>query len=243
MTQSAFPSWTACACLVVIEMVGGTALAAEPWGGAVTLASDYVYRGVSQTDGGVAVQADLHIRSERGWFAGLWASTVNPPPGDVVDYEVNLYAGRSWEVARGWAASIAYIRYMYPNSPVPRQYDSDELSVSARFEDRLALTASYSPNAIRYSSYGWSPRARTIAYELSLRQPLVGPVALVGAYGYYDTTALFNASYAAWNIGLTANAGPLEFTVIRFGADATARSLFGYDAVDHRWAVTTTWRF
>jgi uncharacterized protein (TIGR02001 family) len=228
---------------VALGLVGRTAVAAEAWGGAVTLASDYVYRGVSQTDGGVAAQADLHVRSEGGWFAGLWASTVDPPPGDFANYEVNVYAGRSWEVADGWAASVSLVRYMYPNSQVHGQYDSTELSVSARFEDRVAVTASYSPNATRYSNYGWSPRARMMAYELSLRQPVLGPVAIVAGVGYYDTSALFNASYWAWNAGLSANAGPLEFTLTRFGADATARSLFGYDAVDHRWAVTTTWRF
>jgi len=209
----------------------------------VTLASDYVYRGVSQTGGGVAVQADLHIRSEPGWFAGVWVSTVDPPPGDVANYEVNLYAGRSWEVTGGWAVSVTFVRYMYPDSPVHGRYDSGELSVSARFEDRFALTASYSPNAIRYSSYGWSPRARMMAYEFSLRQPVIGPVAIVGGVGYYDTSALFNASYSAWNVGLSARAGPLEFTLSRFGADASARSLFGDDAADRRWAATTTWRF
>jgi hypothetical protein len=132
---------------------------------------------------------------------------------------------------------------MYPNALVHRQYDSDELSLSAKFEDRLALTASYSPNAIRYSNYGWSSRGPMMAYELSLRQPVVSRVAVTLGIGYYDTNALFDASYWAWNLGVSANAGPLEFTLARFGVDATARKLFGYYAVNQRWAATTTWRF
>jgi uncharacterized protein (TIGR02001 family) len=232
-----------CAWLAVIGSTGAPASAAPSLEGAVVVTSDYVFRGVSQTDGTAAAQADLHVRSDGGWFAGLWTSTVDPPPGDVASYEVDLYAGRSWEVADRWVASVSYIHYMYPNTPARHQYDSDEGSVSARFDDRIALTATYSPNAIRYATGGWSARARMLAYELSLRQPLGGPVALVGGIGYYDTRALFNAAYAAWNLGLSAHASPFDFTLMRFGVNATARNLFGYDAADHRWVVTASWHF
>jgi uncharacterized protein (TIGR02001 family) len=224
-------------------LVAVPALAAEPVGGAVVLTSDYVFRGVSQSDGAAAAQADVHLRSARGWFAGVWTSTADPPPGNVGNYEINLYAGRSWDLSERWAASVSYVRYFYPNSPAHGRYDADEVSVSLKFDDRLALTAAVSPNATRYSSYGWAARGRALSYEASLRQPALRPVSIIAAVGYYDTQALFRASYWAWNAGFSAQAGPVEFTLNRFGVDATGRRLFDTYAADGRWALSATWRF
>jgi len=224
-------------------LVAVPAHAAEPWGGAVVLTSDYVFRGVSQTDGAAAAQADFHLRSARGWFAGVWTSTANPPPGDVASYEVNLYAGRDWDLSDRWSASVSYVRYLYPNSPAHGRYDSDELSMSLKFEDRLTLTAAVSPNATRYSSNGWAFGRRALSYEASLRQPAFRPVSIIAAVGYYDTQALFGASYWAWNAGLSTQAGPVELTLTRFGLDATGRRLFDTDAADGRWVLAAAWRF
>jgi uncharacterized protein (TIGR02001 family) len=226
-----------------VGLVAVPALAAEPWGGAVVVTSDYVFRGVSQSDGAVAAQADLHIRPARSWFAGVWTSTANPPPGNVASYEMNLYAGRSWDLSDRWAASASYVRYLYPNSRVHGRYDSDELSVSLKFDDRLMLTAAVAPHATRYSSGGWVFRRRALSYEASLRQPLFRSASVVAAVGYYDTQALFRASYWAWNAGISTQAGPVELTLIRFGVDATGRRLFDSDAADGRWVLSAAWRF
>ncbi len=229
--------------LLSLGLVSASAAAADSSGGDVAIASDYIYRGVSQTDGRPALQGDAHLRSEAGWYAGLWTSTVDLPAARAARYEVNLYAGRAWEMTRAWTASLAYVRYMYPGAAMRGHFDYDELALSARFEDRLALTASWSPNTVRYSNYGWSPRGRSAAYELSLRQPVLGRFAITGGVGYYDTSALFHASYLAWNVGLSASAGSVELTLARFDVDATARRLFGDYAADHRWAATAMWRF
>lgn len=209
----------------------------------MVLTTDYVLRGVSQTDGGAAAQADLHVRSERGWFAGAWASTADPPPGYIAHYELDLYAGRSWNLSNRWTATVIYVRYLYPDSIPGGAYDSDELSASLAFEDRAALTVSASPNATRYAGYGWVARGRMLSYEASLRQPIFGPVAVTAAAGFYDTEDVLGASYWAWNVGLSALAGPVELTLTRFGVDATGRNLFQSDSADGRWVLAAAWRF
>lgn len=219
------------------------AQAAEPWGGALALTSDYVFRGVSQTDGQAAVQADLHARSGTGWFGGAWASTVKPAPSYETAHELDLYAGHGWALSERWAATIAYVRYLYPHAPPYSHYDAYELSAALRFDDRLSLSAAVSPDARRYSVAGWSPRGQSRAYEIALRQPLVGPVAVLAAAGYYDTHALFGASYRAWDAGVAARLGAVDLALLRFGVDPSARRLFGGDAADGRWVVTIGWRF
>jgi len=227
----------------VIALAGAAARAGEPVGGALVLTSDYIFRGVSQTDGNPAAQADLHLRSAGGLFAGVWASTTNPPPGDVANREVNVYAGGSWAIAERWAAGLSLVRYLYPDSAAYSRYDATEGAASLRFEDRVALTASVAPHATRYSTRGWAPERQTRAYEASLQQPAFGPVAIVAAVGWYDTRALLGAAYWAADIGVTGRAGPLDLSVLYFGVDGTARRLFGSDAADGRWVFSVAWRF
>ena len=54
--------------------------AAEPeWTAAVTAASDYFFRGVSQTVNKPALQAELAVEHPSGLFGGVFASTVGFP--------------------------------------------------------------------------------------------------------------------------------------------------------------------
>jgi uncharacterized protein (TIGR02001 family) len=228
---------------LVATASAAAAQAVKPWGGALNLTSDYVFRGVTQTDGDAAVQADLHAQWGSGWFAGAWASTVKPAPSYHTSHELELYAGRGWALSDRWAATIAVVRYLYPDAPPYSHYDASELSAALRFDDRLSLAAAVAPDARRYSVAGWSPRGQARAYELALRQPLAGPVALLAAAGLYDTDALFGESYRAWDMGLAARLGPIDLAVLRFGVDAAARRLFGADAADGRWVVSVGWRF
>src|SRR5690554_625819 len=43
----------------------------------VTLATDYIWRGQSQTDGAGAIQGGLDIAHESGLYIGTWASNVD----------------------------------------------------------------------------------------------------------------------------------------------------------------------
>ncbi|HSB21714.1 MAG TPA: TorF family putative porin [Burkholderiaceae bacterium] len=229
--------------LAALALAGSKAFAADPWGGALTLTTDYIFRGVSQSNGNPAAQVDLHARSPAGWFAGAWSSTANPPPSYAGSPEVDLYAGFGRPLSDRWVATLSVVRYLYPNASPSSHYDASELSGTLRFDDWLALSAAVSPDARRYSVQGWSARGETRSCEASLRQPVFGAVSIVAALGYYDTQALLGESYRAWDGGLTTHAGPVELALLRFGVDAAARRLFGSDAADGHWVLTATWRF
>ena len=44
----------------------------------VTLASDYVFRGISQTDNQIAIQGGFDYAQDNGFYVGTWASNVDP---------------------------------------------------------------------------------------------------------------------------------------------------------------------
>jgi len=57
----------------------------------VTLASDYLFNGVTQTDEKPALQASLDWSNKDGAYAGIWTSNVDF--GDEIDIELDGYAG------------------------------------------------------------------------------------------------------------------------------------------------------
>lgn len=69
--------------------------------------SDYLFRGVSQTDGGVSAWADVnHMFGDSGFMAGAWLGQVDYADGS--DLETDLYAG--WSNG-DW--TVGYIDYSY----------------------------------------------------------------------------------------------------------------------------------
>ena len=217
--------------------------AADEWGGTVSLVSDYVFRGVTQTRGGEALQADMHWQGDGGWLAGAWVSTVDPNPGPGPTVEVNLYAGVARELAEDWVARILAIHYAYPNDTTPLRWDYDEVAASLAFRDRVAATIAWSPN---YSSFGageFVEDRTTMSYELSAQLPFRQRwLATVGA-GYQDLDNLFGTGYVFWNCALTYDSTPWQLTLARFGTSERATYLYGSEATQDRWSLGLQWQF
>ena len=90
-----------------------TSVPAE-FSGAVTLASDYDYRGFSQTAGDPAGQGSLEFGHENGFYASLWGSSLDW--GDDSDAEVELdwvigYRRESGDSDSAWDAGVLFYHY------------------------------------------------------------------------------------------------------------------------------------
>jgi uncharacterized protein (TIGR02001 family) len=59
----------------------------------VTLASDYDFRGISQSAKDPALQLSLDWAGDSGFYVGAWASNVDFGPDTVSDVELDIYAG------------------------------------------------------------------------------------------------------------------------------------------------------
>lgn len=218
------------------------------YGGHVAVTTDYVLRGVSQTRGAPAVQADLHYTTANGWFAGAWASTVDLNPGAGATLELNAYAGRSWPMGESWNARLAAVHYAYPNDNASLgydylDYDYDELTASFAFRDRLSASISWSPNTSRYSRYYVARDRTAYTYDLVGRWPLDGPFSANGGIGYYDLDDLFDTGYGYWSAGVAWAMPHLQFDLGYYASAATAGELFGSESTGTRWALTVTWHF
>jgi uncharacterized protein (TIGR02001 family) len=79
--------------------------------GSVLLISDYLYRGISQTDEGPALQGSLTLATDSGWYASAWGSNIKFGQGSM---ELDISAGRSFAVAPDWTVDLGLMQYRYP---------------------------------------------------------------------------------------------------------------------------------
>lgn len=82
--------------------------------GSATLVSDYRFRGISQTDGDMAVQGGITVAHESGVYAGAWGSNLSGwGTFGGANMELDLYAGVKLPVGGG-NLDTGLVWYMYP---------------------------------------------------------------------------------------------------------------------------------
>ena len=83
--------------------------------GAATLTSDYRFRGVSQSDEGMAVQGGITLSHSSGFYAGAWGSNLSGwGTFGGANMELDLIAGFKLPVGEG-TLDTGLTWYMYPN--------------------------------------------------------------------------------------------------------------------------------
>jgi uncharacterized protein (TIGR02001 family) len=85
----------------------------------VTLANDYRFRGISQTNFKPAIQGGFDYAHESGFYIGNWNSNISwisdGQTGVTAPIEMNFYGGFKKElIAKGFASDIGVYQYYYP---------------------------------------------------------------------------------------------------------------------------------
>ena len=196
--------------------VTGSALADDKfsWSVTGTGTSDYVFRGVSQTDNDPTVQGSIDAAYGM-FYAGIWASGLDF--GDDADIEVDYYAG----ITPTWGPlsfDLGFIYYDYPGYSVD-DFEILELKAGVSGEVQKGLTAGatvyYSPdyNDTEYVVYEGS-------LEYALPQFHVFSPSVSGGIGHYDWESA-GTDYTYWNAGLGLAVDKLSFDFRYWDTDLT----------------------
>jgi uncharacterized protein (TIGR02001 family) len=194
----------------------GAAHAGEPaYTGNVALATDYAFRGVSQTDGAAAVQGGFDVSIDN-FYAGAWASNVDFGEFGVSgNLELDLYGGFKIPLDPA-TLDIGAILYLYPNSsdlPGPTANIEGELDY---FEGYAKLGFAPAEGASITLSAFYSPEftgetGQAAYFEAAGSLAASDAFSFSGAVGYQsidDVSGVFAGSfsdeYLTWNIGGTA---------------------------------------
>jgi uncharacterized protein (TIGR02001 family) len=185
----------------------------------LTGTSDYVYRGISQTDNDPTVQAGATF----GYgilYAGIWGSGVDffdEDTGKKGDIEIDYFAG----IKPTWGAAnfdFGILWYTYPGWLDKSDYIELKAGVSGEVLKGLTAggTVYYGPgvNDVEYWAY-----EGTLAYALPkvwVFDPTVS--ALVG---FQDNFGFETTDYTYWNAGLTLTVDKLSFDFRYWDTDLT----------------------
>lgn len=187
--------------LTLLSCGCSAAMGATP-GGLIGVTSDYVLRGVSQSDGDPAVQGEVHVGFEHGWSTGVWTSQVRLLPGHSTA-ELDFYLQWHTTLSDSFDMSATATHYSYPGDPRPIRYDYDELGVSVSWRDQLSFAASWTPQQNLYSyADGLAHNHGVLDYEASFHRTLRSHLDLSAGFGYYDPPGLDYAAYGYGNAAL-----------------------------------------
>lgn len=101
--------------LVALLATAGTAVAEGEWSGNVAITSDYVWRGISQTDEDPAIQGGFDYANGM-FYAGTWASNVDFGDASDTNIEVDFYGGLAGTLESGVSWDVGVIYYAYPDA-------------------------------------------------------------------------------------------------------------------------------
>ena len=188
--------------LLTLTAASALAQSAAPASGpAVTgnlgFTSDYVFRGISQTAGKLAVQGGFDVDFKNGLTAGVWASNVSTAFGNL---EVDLYANYGFKVGQV-DLSVGYIDYTYSTARnggeanVSAAYKGVTLKVSKGVNGTLSdyyyeAAYSYDIAAVKGLNlglhYGSDAATSKYDYSIALTYPVFG---FAGTVSYSDLEA------------------------------------------------------
>lgn len=172
----------------------------------VGLFSEYVFRGISQSDEKPALQGGFDVTHSSGLYAGLWSSSVDFNDGDEASIETDLYGGFASEY-NGLSYDLGFIYYGYPGADSNLNYDFWELAVALGYDfDVAALSASanYSPDY--FGSTGDS-----VYYATALDVPLPYDFSFTAHAGYQTIDEA--KDYADWSLGLGYNLAGFDLSL------------------------------
>ena len=171
-------------------------------GGAVTLASDYVLRGISQSDNNPVLQGDLHWNFPVGWSLGVWGSQLHAQPA-TADGEVAAYLQWQRAISSDFDMGASYTHYAYVNDVRPVTYNYDEAALSLAWRDQIYVAATWTPKLNLYSAYAGPATDRDVyTFEASWHRTLARRFDFSAGVGVYEPQAVDYASYAYGNATL-----------------------------------------
>lgn len=225
------------------------ALAAEPasphsLSGNISLTSDYVFRGVSQTQNGPAIQGGFDYAHASGLYVGAWGSSVawvqKGGYKDDSSMEVDLYGGYRGSLPADIGYDVGAITYYYPGDKIAGIQTPDTTEVYAGASWKF-LTLKYShvvsSNFIGWYDYDLGKKSRNSNYiELNADYDLGNGWGIMGHVGRQKVKNLGDANYTDWKIGVSKDIGfgTVALAYTDTNADAAVYTIDGEKIADGR---------
>ncbi len=178
----------------------------------VTFTTDYMFRGVSQTDRLPAAQGSIdYTYTPYGFYAGVWGSNVDDAFVSDGNIEIDVYGGFRGAFSNGIGWDIGGLYYAYPGESYDPGPDYAEVKgglsytfSDVQFSPAVSATLYYSPDYTYEtgdSIYVDGALGLTLPYDMSLGFHI----------GYLDVDV--PGSVYDWKVGLSKSFAGMVFNV------------------------------
>lgn len=194
------------------------------WNAAI--ASDYVFRGVSQNDEKAVLQLGADLNFDNGFYAGVWASNVDFGSGGP-DVEVDTYIGWNTDLSETWNLDLMLNRYNYLGEQDGfGDGDYNELITTLAYNETYSFTFGYTNDVYNLDDDGFY-------YGVAGSWTLGADVGLDVSFGHSTFGDTGIKDYNDWSVAVNRDFGPVNAALGFYGTDASGEDNFG-DVADNR---------
>jgi uncharacterized protein (TIGR02001 family) len=186
-------------------------------------ASDYRYRGISQTRLKPALQGGVdYTHKPSGFYAGAWASTIKwtGDAGGGGGVELDLYAGRRGQLGAGVSYDVGVLTYVYPSNGLKNVAGFANADTTEIYGQ-----AGYGPAYVKYSHaatnlFGFVDSKNSGYLDLGANIDAGGGVTVNLHAGRQKVRNASQADYTDWKIGAARDFGVLTGALAVIGTNA-----------------------
>lgn len=216
--------------LAATGLVLGAGTVGAEISGNVALSSDYMFRGISQTDNTPAISGGFDYEHDSGFYAGVWASNVDSAFFSGANVEIDTYLGFAGGMDN-WSYDIGFLRYNYPGTNFSDN-NTNEFYGSVGYDFGVFSVAgglAYSPDFFGLDDSEY--------YSLGVDIP-VGDYSIALAYGAQDMDDAKN--YEHYSVGVSGEAMGLGLDLTWHGSDDDAETFAGNNLTESRVVFTVS---
>jgi uncharacterized protein (TIGR02001 family) len=203
--------------------------------GNLGLFSQYIFRGLTQTNEEPALQGGMDYAHTSGFYAGTWGSNISwlrdfGAYSAGASLELDIYGGFKGTIGKSdFGYDVGLLFYWYPGDVAPGFHKADTLELYGALSWKwLTGKLSYS---LKDKTFGVDDSQGTYYLELNATYPIPNTkLTLIAHYGMQEfegtTAGVSNdsvASYKDWKLGLNYSL-PKDFTVGVFYTDTSMNS-------------------
>jgi len=192
-----------------------TAVAQAELSGNFSITSEYRFRGISQSQGNMAIQGGIDYVNKNGFYVGNWNSSVSSDiylQGSGV--ESDIYAGFTKQLGPV-TVDVGTIAYFYPNAKTgssPSRFNTQEVYVGAGVGP---FSAKVSQSVSDY--FGIANSKKTNYYQVGADVPVFQGFVVNAHYGRTDVANNTDADYDDYRVGATLTRGGFDWGVHYYG--------------------------
>jgi uncharacterized protein (TIGR02001 family) len=218
--------------------IGSVSVAQAEVSSTITYATDYDFRGISQTALDPALQASLDWSSESGFYLGAWVSNVDFGRGTEADFEWDVLGGYRGSIGENGGFDIGYVQYNFEPSGDKVQFGEAYAGLSYNNYSAKIWYADDFSNSGESAFY----------YEANASFPLPKDFGVTAHAGYSDGDywdAAYGGGYLDWSVGVTKSVGNFAFALKWIdgsdlkATDGTPRDVFTSEGKMHLSVATT----